>query len=75
VEEMFRKRGLTPPVDIPIKEEKTKASKINPDFLVKGGDGKTSFSGEGRKTTFTPEPNGSRREEKILRWELKRSKK
>jgi hypothetical protein len=75
VEELFRKRGLKPPADIPIKEEKTKVSKVNPDFLVKGGDGKTSFSGEGRKTTFTPEPNGSRREEKILRWELKRSKK
>jgi hypothetical protein len=75
VDELFRQRGLTPPANIPVKE-KTKVSKINPDFLVKNGDGTTSFGGEGKKTTFTPGlPGSTRREEKIFRWELKRSKK
>ncbi len=75
VDELFRQRGLTPPANIPIKE-KTKVSKIHPDFLVKGGDGASSFSGEGKKTTFKPgSPGSTRREEKIFKWEIKRSKK
>jgi hypothetical protein len=75
VGELFRQRGLTPPADIPVKTKK-KESKIHPDFLIKSGDGVATFGGEGKKTKFRPDsPGSTRREEKIFRWELKRTKK
>lgn len=74
VEEQYRKRGLNPPAGIPEKEQKE--HRINPEFLVTKGDGKTTFGGEGTKTEFKPtSAEGNRREEKIFRWEIKRRKK
>jgi hypothetical protein len=73
VAELFKKRGLPPPADIPAKQ-KTKEHRIHPDFLVKHGDGTSSIGGEGRKSSFRPGPGSTRRVEKIFKWEITRTR-
>jgi hypothetical protein len=74
IDEQYRQRGMTPPADIPGMKTQ-KESKIRPDFLVKSGDGITSIGGEGKKTSSRSDsPDSTRREEKILRWEMTRTK-
>jgi len=73
VAELFKKRGLPPPADIPARQ-KTKEHRIHPDFLVKHGDGTSSIGGEGRKPSFSGGPGSTRRVEKIFKWEITRTR-
>jgi hypothetical protein len=74
VQERYRQRDLQPPANIP-EPKKRKEPKIHPEFLIKSGDGRTTFGGEGKKTDFKQtSPEATRREEKIFRWELKRTR-
>ena len=71
--EMFKARGLQPPPNIPV--PKQKEEKVQPEFLVKSGDGETTMGGEGKKVE---ENNGSGprdRRERKFKWHLTRKKK
>lgn len=50
------------------------SSKIRPDQLVTQGDGKTSFGGEGKKSTEKKLDGGSEREDLTFSWQLKLKK-
>ena len=57
--------------DLPIDEESKNSARIHPDQLVKTGDGKTNFGGEGRKVTEKQLKGGTEREELTFKWNMK----
>lgn len=67
--------NLLPGVNIPTQDTKDAKGEINPDLLVKSGDGQTSFGGEGSKTINEPNEYGFKKEEQTFSWQMTRKKK
>ena len=66
---------LPPGVKIPQPSNQEVVKKIHTDILVKFGDGKTSFGGEGTKNIEKEIPNGMYWEDRLYRWQMTRSRK
>ena len=71
--EMFKARGLPPPANIP--SGKKKEEKVQPEFLIKSGDGETTMGGEGKKVEENTGPGPRDRRERKFKWHLTRKKK
>jgi hypothetical protein len=61
--------------DIPLDDKSSEPSEIQPDLLVKGGNGITEFGGEGHKVTEKQMKGGTEREDLTFTWNMKRSTK
>jgi hypothetical protein len=71
--EMFKARGLPPPANIP--SGKKKEEKVQPEFLIKSGDGETTMGGEGKKVDENKGAGSRDVRERKFKWHLTRKKK
>jgi hypothetical protein len=71
--EMFKARGLPPPANIP--SGKKKEEKVQPEFLIKSGDGETTMGGEGKKIEENNASGSRDVRERKFKWRLTRKKK
>ena len=67
--------GTPLPANVQIPEEKEEIPEIEPDLLVKSGDGKTYFGGEGKKIIDNSEGSTIHRKELSFSWQVTRKKK
>jgi hypothetical protein len=70
----FKEEGIPLPANIKIPED-DEIQEIQPDLLVKFGDGKTYFGGEGKKIIDRSEGGNIDREENSFFWQITRKKK
>jgi hypothetical protein len=77
IKDYLKRQGVNLPSDIkiPTQEKKGARGEINPDLLVKSGDGKTSFGGQGKKTINKPNEYGYEKEQQTYSWEMTRKRK
>ena len=65
------KKATQIPIILPMPEQTAESAKIQPDVLVKSGNGITQFGGEGRKTNEKQLKGGSEREDLVYTWNMK----
>jgi hypothetical protein len=77
VKDYLERQGvnLPPGVNIPTQDNKDAQGEINPDLLVKSGDGETNFGGEGSKPIYEPNEYGYEKEDLHYSWHMTRKKK
>jgi len=73
INQMFKERGLQPPPNIPV--PKQKEEKVQPEFLIKSGDGETTMGGEGKKVDENKGDGSRDVRERKFKWRLTRKKK
>ena len=73
INQKFKERGLQPPPNIPV--PKQKEEKVQPEFLVKSGDGETTMGGEGKKVDENKGDGSRDVRERKFKWRLTRKKK
>ena len=71
----FKDLGTPLPADIEIPEDKEAEAEVEPDLLVKFGDGATYFGGKGKKIIDNSEGSNISREESNFEWHVTRKKK
>ncbi len=71
----FKDMGIPLPADVEIPEDEDEKPEISPDYLVKTGDGKTFFGGDGEKITDRSKEGNTDREERTFSWNMTRKKK
>jgi hypothetical protein len=72
IKDYLKKQGVEIPAGVPVPKISNQADEqeINPDILVKFGDGKTSFGGEGRRPIKKELEDGYEEENLYYRWEM-----
>jgi hypothetical protein len=75
VKKYMKDLGNPFPANIEIPEEKEEIPEVEPDLLVKSGDGKTFFGGKGKKIIDNSDGPFSSREELNFSWQVTRRKK
>jgi len=73
--EYLKDLGTPLPVNIDIPEDKEEIPEIEPDLLVKFGDGTTFFGGEGKKVIDDSKGSSKRKKEMTFNWQVTRKKK
>ena len=73
--EYFKSLGTTLPENTEINEDQDAKSEIEPELLVKAGDGVNYFSGEGKKIIDNSDDKTISREELTFSWQMTRKKK
>jgi len=77
IQEYLKQQGVQIPAGVNIPQISNKETKkdIQPDILVKSGDGKTYFGGDATKIITEKIPNGTYQEERFYSWQMTRKKK